>query len=164
MQIKWFRKKSDNQEIAVVSIGDAKTDKQAMPAQVAEDSAQSIAQVRNLNSYLDQAFQDCMDSGGFDNLAGKGKPITVQDGDPLNSMLKNANVLPPWLELQHEIRTRIEKLIKRIELGQSESVTDEEIAAINKQIVRYNISVPTPILQKGRIFKDTIRDQLERWQ
>jgi hypothetical protein len=163
MQIKWYRKKSDNQEITTIVTGDMKADlKSSASAPLAgEDAAQTIVRARNMNSWLDQAVRDCQESGGLDHLAGKGKPIVVQDGDPLNSMLKNANVLPAWLELQHEIRNRILKLIERMDLGQQDFT--DEITAINKQIIRYNQSVPTPVLQKGRLVEGSVREQLERW-
>lgn len=163
MQIKWFRRKSDNQEVSLIVNGETKANHNAisLPPIVGEDAAQSIVRARNVNDWLDQAVRDCQESGGLDHLAGTGKPIVVQGGDPLNSMLKNANILPPWLELQHEIRNRIVKLIQRMDLGQQDIT--EELQAINKQIIRYNQSVPTPVLQKGRIAVESIRDQVDRW-
>ncbi len=55
-------------------------------------------------------IQQAIDDGEFDDLPGKGKPI-VFDDDPLTpahrrlvgNILKNANVLPDWVQLQTEI-------------------------------------------------------------
>lgn len=58
----------------------------------------------------EQQIQEAIDEGKFDNLPGSGKPI-VFDDDPMtpphlrlaNRILKNANVLPEWIELQKQI-------------------------------------------------------------
>ena len=55
-------------------------------------------------------IQEAIEEGKFDDLPGKGKPI-VFDDDPMtpphlrmmNRILKNANVLPEWVQIQKDI-------------------------------------------------------------
>jgi DnaJ homolog subfamily C member 28 len=55
-------------------------------------------------------IQEAMEEGKFDDLPGRGKPI-VFDEDPLtpphlrlaNRILRNANVLPEWMQIQKDI-------------------------------------------------------------
>jgi hypothetical protein len=131
-------------------------------SEVLEDAAQTIASERNLNGWLDQIYTDYEKEGGFENLPGKGKPIDIKFGDPLNGVLSNANILPDWLILQHEVRDAIQALIIRMDF-QAEYEPDVEITEINKKIKKYNTLVPTPILQKGHLSKESIVDQFTRW-
>lgn len=58
----------------------------------------------------ERKIQEAMDEGKFDNLPGNGKPI-VFDEDMMtpphlrmaNRILKNANVLPEWIQIQKDI-------------------------------------------------------------
>ena len=58
----------------------------------------------------ERKIQEAIDEGKFDNLPGKGKPI-VFDDDPMtppdlrmaNRILKNADVLPEWIQIQKEL-------------------------------------------------------------
>jgi hypothetical protein len=71
-------------------------------------------------------IKEAIDEGKFDNLPGKGKPI-VFDDDPVtpphlrlaNRILKNANVLPEWLQLQKDVATE-----------------EEEVAALRARLIR----------------------------
>jgi hypothetical protein len=140
-----------------------KTNKQnVIKSEVLEDAAQTIASERNLNGWLDQIYTDYEKDGGFENLPGKGKPININSTDPLMSVLSNANMLPDWLTLQHEVRDAIQVLIKQMD-ADPEVDPDNEIKEINKKIKKYNTLVPTPILQKGHLSKESIVDQLTRW-
>jgi hypothetical protein len=71
----------------------------------------------------DRKIKDAMDAGEFDNLAGKGEPIRIED-DPFtppemrvaHKLLKNANALPQWLQLEKDIereRAAVEPYIER---------------------------------------------------
>lgn len=65
----------------------------------------------------EQRIRDAMDDGQFQNLPGRGEPLDLQDEqfvpDDMRmafKVLKNANMLPPELELQREVR-RLQELI-----------------------------------------------------
>ena|SRR5579871_800393 len=76
-----------------------------------------------IGKIAEQKIQEAIDEGKFDNLPGKGKPI-VFDDDPMtpphlrmaNKILKNANVLPEWMQVQKDIvaeRQEIDRLRAR---------------------------------------------------
>src|SRR5690606_29694679 len=161
MALKWFRRKDGTTKSVMMSSGVQESTNMKSVAFDSEDSAQSIVKARNMNSWLDDAFREFEQNGGLEHLENKGKPIQIQNGDPLNSILKNANYLPPWLELQHQIQKQILQLIERMDHGLVD--ISEELTIINKQIAKYNQSVPTPILQKGRISEEHIREQIQLW-
>lgn len=83
--------------------------------------------------------------GVFDHLAGKCKPLNVPSGDLMN--------------LQHEIRDQIQRLLENDSAEVSESVIGE----INEKINKYNSMVRSPILQKWKVSR-AIRQQIERWK
>ncbi|MDF2669124.1 MAG: hypothetical protein K0R67_1430 [Paenibacillus sp.] len=161
MQMKWFRKKSDGSQTTVIVNSEANTSGKIAPAYAGEDSAHAILSARNMNNWLDDAVRECEQSGGLEHLNNKGKPIVVRGGDPMNSILKNANVLPAWLEMQQEIRKQMLLLIERMDNGQQDIT--EQLSSINAKITKYNHSVPTPVLQKGRLAEDSVREQIELW-
>ncbi|MBC7527727.1 MAG: DUF1992 domain-containing protein [Chthonomonadaceae bacterium] len=63
-----------------------------------------------IGKIAERKIQEAMDEGVFENLPGNGKPI-VFDEDPLtpahlrmaNRVLKNAGVLPEWMQVQREL-------------------------------------------------------------
>ena len=62
-------------------------------------------------------IQEAIEEGKFDNLPGRGKPI-VFDDDPLtpphlrmvNRILRNANVLPEWMQIFRDIESERKQL------------------------------------------------------
>jgi hypothetical protein len=61
---------------------------------------------------IEKRIQDAQENGDFDDLPGKGKPIDLEDDRNIPEelrltykILKNADCLPPELELRKEIRT-----------------------------------------------------------
>ncbi|CAM2986082.1 DUF1992 domain-containing protein [Paenibacillus sediminis] len=115
----------------------------------------------SIDSIVGEMLNDQMKKGAFDNLPGKGKPIDISSGDVLNSTLKNANVLPNWLALQHEIRDQIAKLLS-IETN-DQNVIETELNNINQKIIKYNNMVPSSILQKRKITKENMKEHYNLW-
>lgn len=72
----------------------------------------------------DRKIKEAMDAGEFDNLEGKGEPIRIED-DPFtppemrvaHKLLKNANALPQWLQLEKDIERERETVAPYIERG-----------------------------------------------
>ena len=69
----------------------------------------------------EERIREAIEHGEFDDLPGKGKPLKLEDDSHLPAdlrlaykVLKNANCLPPELELRREIRTT-EQLLSGIE-------------------------------------------------
>jgi hypothetical protein len=115
----------------------------------------------SVHDWVGEIYNEQLKNGAFDNLPGKGKPIEISSGDITNSILKNANILPDWLTLQHEIRDQLRNLlsfhkddIKKIE---------RELIDINKKIMSYNNKVPSTYLQKRKITRENMEQQLQLW-
>ncbi len=118
-------------------------------------------------NHLDDIFNDYVSKGGMDNLKGAGKPLDVPDGDVLNSVLKTANYLPPWLELQKQIRIGMKDLIEQMDHHPNDALTSQwetQIDELNSQIKKYNISVPNPLLQKGFVSIENVKTKYEQWE
>lgn len=71
-----------------------------------------------ISRIAERKIQEGIEEGKFDNLPGKGKPI-VFDDDPAtpahlrlaNRILKNANVLPDWIQFQKDIVSERQQVI-----------------------------------------------------
>lgn len=86
--------------------------------------------------------------GEFDNLPGKGKPLNLEPDSHIPEelrtaykILKNANVLPPEIELAKEIQS-IESFLS--------SITDDnerykKIEILNRKIMKFNLMKKSPI-------------------
>lgn len=72
----------------------------------------------------EKIIQKAMDEGIFEDLSGKGNPLSFEEesGTPPEwrvafRILKNANLSPRWIELDKEIRIELEEA--RYQLGQA---------------------------------------------
>ena len=109
---------------------------------------------------VNDAIEDFAKRGGFDDLVGMGKPLEVPEGDVLSSVLKNANYLPPWIELRKEIATEMKLLIEKMN-HVSPAELESGIELINEKIKIYNRKVPNPVLQKGFVSEQTLETKHE---
>lgn len=118
---------------------------------------------------VEKKIQDAMEQGLFDNLAGYGRPLQIEE-NPFEGdwrlgfhIMRNAGVAPPWIELSGEIQTRadaLETLLRRAaELAPAAdrrlraSLRDDylrQVAELNEAIDAYNLIVPFVWLQKLR--------------
>lgn len=70
---------------------------------------------RDWESWLDQQIREAQESGKFDNLPGKGKPLNLvpnpyaQDRELAFKVLKDAGYAPDWIELDKAIRGKLER-------------------------------------------------------
>ena len=87
----------------------------------------------NLDKIVEEMIKKAQERGEFDNLPGKGKPLVLEDLSNVPEdlrmayhILKNAQVLPPEVELQKEIST-LQDLLKYVE-------EDGERKALAKEI------------------------------
>lgn len=68
------------------------------------------------DSWVDEAINDARDRGDFDNLAGHGQPIKIEsnplagDNEVGYHVLKNANMLPYWMELSRDLAAALADL------------------------------------------------------
>ncbi|XEC96322.1 DnaJ family domain-containing protein [Paenibacillus tarimensis] len=131
-------------------------------SEVREDAAETIVRERALNHWMDEIYSEFEQKGGLKDLPGFGKPLNVQSGDPLQSVLKNANVQPPWVELQQEIRSSIASLLKHMDSYSNDEI-ERQLDEINRKIKKYNMQVPSYHLQKMKVSRDNISRQYEKW-
>jgi hypothetical protein len=61
-------------------------------------------------SWVDQAISEAQERGDFDNLPGHGQRLTIEenpeagDWEMAYHLLKNAEMSPPWMELNREVQ------------------------------------------------------------
>jgi hypothetical protein len=81
----------------------------------------------------DRKIRDAQEDGAFDNLPGRGKPLKL-DYDPrippeqraAFRLMKEANLLPDWIEMDKETRLRLEQWDQRVEAFAASSRTGPE--------------------------------------
>jgi hypothetical protein len=99
----------------------------------------------------DRKIQEAMDEGAFENLAGAGKPLPLDEDaceDPAlrmaHRLLRTNGFALWWIEEGKDIDTAISRLQARRAEG---SVGAEEFkrvaAAINRRILSYNLQAPS---------------------
>jgi hypothetical protein len=97
--------------------------------------------------------------GSFDQLAGRGRRLDLQDDDAVPPewraayrLLKNAGLAPEWVGEGREIDAARASLHSGLAQGR---VVDDgllaEIAALNRRIEDFNLAVPHARLQKPRL-------------
>lgn len=141
-----------------------------LPAEVREDAAETRATLRRQNHWMDEVVQDFEQKGGIHNNPYKGKTLSLEDSQGedyyLYKFLKNANVLPYWIELQLKIRNGIAELLKRMDGMEpaTQKEADKEIKTINKWIREYNRQCPAPFLQRMTLTRENLREQSKKWE
>ena len=115
---------------------------------------------------VERRIKEAQDQGTFENLPGQGKPLKLDDDsnvpDDLRmayKILKNADCLPPELELKKEIRQMEDML---------ESIPDEKekyrlIKKINYKITKLNMmGHKSPLFEEEQIYYKKLIDKCAR--
>ncbi len=105
---------------------------------------------------VEEKIREAIARGEFDDLPGKGKPITLEDY-PFTppewrlafKILADAGFAPDWIALDKEIRERIENWYKAARFGKG-SWLEKEVEEINRLIDLFNLKVPIKWLQRRR--------------
>ncbi len=91
----------------------------------------------------EERIREAIEHGEFDDLPGKGKPLELEDDSHLPAdlrlaykILKNANCLPPELELRREIRTT-EQLLSEIQDTQEKY---KQMKKLNYLVMKLNLT------------------------
>ena len=72
--------------------------------------------ISSWDNWVDRAIEEAKAEGEFDDLPGHGKPLRVESNpfapelDLAHSILKNADMAPPWIELNRAIEAEIAAL------------------------------------------------------
>ena len=118
----------------------------------------------NVEDQIQKAQQD----GQFDNLRGRGKPLTHLDSNAFEQLVKEQGFRPHFVELDAEIRARIEvarQAVRRTyewvmqaraggsvdrhyaqdEWRKALGIFDRRLAEINQLIQTFNLELPEPL-------------------
>lgn len=110
---------------------------------------------------------EAMERGDFDDLPGKGKPLLLEDDDPMipeelrmaYRMLKNAGMLPPEIELRKEI-LRLQDLLDAVE---DEGKRRAHRRQLEYRLMQLNLMRRKPIFLEGAPeYRDRVAARLSR--
>jgi len=115
---------------------------------------------------VERKIKEAEERGEFDNLPGQGKPLDLDDDSRIPDdlrlaykILKNADCLPPELELKKEIR-QMEDMLENIP---DEKERYRQIKRINHKITKLNMmGNRSPLLEEEQIYFGKIVDKLGR--
>jgi hypothetical protein len=117
-----------------------------------------------MDKIAEERIRKAIEDGEFDNLEGKGKPLNLEDDRHVpadlrlaHKILKNANCLPPELELRKEI-VNTKNLLAGIKDTQEKY---KQIQKLNFLIMKLNTMRRTsPLLEEGQEYFDKIVDKI----
>jgi hypothetical protein len=113
---------------------------------------------------IEKRIKEAQEKGAFDDLPGSGEPLMLEDDGNIPEdlrlaykILKNADCLPPELELKKEIRT-MEDMLENI---QDEKEKYRQIKRINYKITQLNMmGKKSPLLEEKGIYYPKLVDKL----
>lgn len=112
----------------------------------------------------EKKIREAMENGEFDDLPGKGKPLELEEDRHLpvdirlaHKILKNADCLPPELEIRKEILT-IEEMLE----GEKDTKAKyRQIKKLNYLVMKLNMSRHTSLsLEKNQVYYDKVLDRM----
>jgi hypothetical protein len=112
---------------------------------------------------VEKKIKEANEKGEFDNLPGKGKPLVLDDDSGIPEdlrlaykVLKNADCLPPEIELRKEIR-QMEDMLENIP---DEKERYRQIKRINLKITQLNMmGHKSPLLEMNQRYFEKIIDK-----
>jgi len=113
---------------------------------------------------IEQRIKEAQERGEFDDLPGRGEPLKIEDDSHIPEdlrlaykVLKNADCLPPELELKKEIR-QMEDMLEHIP---DEREKYRQIKRINYKIMQLNMMGKKPLfLEQTQLYYQKLVDKL----
>ena len=113
---------------------------------------------------IEKKIKEAQGRGEFDDLPGSGEPLKIEDDSHVPEdlrlsykILKNANCLPPELQLKKEIR-QMEDMLEKI---QDEKEMYRQLKRINYKITKLNIlGKGSPLLEETEIYYKKLVEKL----
>ena len=113
----------------------------------------------------DEKIREAMERGEFDELPGKGKPLKLEDDSHLPGdlriaykILKNADCLPPELELRKEIHNTEELLAGMKDTKEKY----KQMKKLNYLIMKLNMTRRTSLaLEENQVYYERVLDKVE---
>ena len=114
---------------------------------------------------IEKRIKEAQKKGEFDNLPGVGEPLDMEDDSHIPEdlrlaykVLKNADCLPPEVELKKEIR-QMEDMLENIP---DEKEKYRQIKRINHKILQLNMmGKGSPLLEETEIYYSKLVDKLD---
>lgn len=114
----------------------------------------------------EERIREAIEHGEFDDLPGRGKPLKLEDDSHLPAdlrlaykILKNANCLPPELELRREIRTT-EQLLSGIEDTQEKY---KQMKKLNYLVMKLNMTRQGSVaLEENQYYYEKVVERVGR--
>ena len=113
---------------------------------------------------IEKKIKEAKERGEFDNLPGQGKPLNLDDDSRVPEdlrlaykILKNADCLPPEIQLRKEIR-QMEDMLEKIP---DERERYRQIKRINLKIMQLNMmGRKSPLLEENQIYYQKVIDKI----
>jgi len=113
---------------------------------------------------IEQRIKEAQERGEFDDLPGRGEPLKIEDDSHIPEdlrlaykVLRNADCLPPELELKKEIR-QMEDMLEHIP---DEREKYRQIKRINYKIMQLNMMGKKPLLlEETQLYYKKLVDKL----
>lgn len=115
---------------------------------------------------VEEKIQEAIRRGDFDNLPGCGEPLQLVDDSHLPDdlrlaykVLKNADCLPPELQLRKDIR-QTEELLAGIQDTQEKY---RQMKKLNFMIMKLNMMRPvSPLLEENQHYYEKVVDKISK--
>ena len=112
---------------------------------------------------VEKKIGEAQEQGAFDNLPGSGEPLEIEDDSHVpddlrlvHKILKNADCLPPELQLRKEIR-QMEDMLENIP---DEKEKYRQIKKINYKIMQLNMmGKKSPLLEETQVYYRKLVDK-----
>jgi hypothetical protein len=119
-----------------------------------------------LDQLIEHKIREAMQRGEFDNLPGSGQPLQLEDDSHLPDdlriaykILKNADCLPPEVQLRKDIR-KTEELLAGIQDTQEKY---RQIKKLNFMIMKLNtMRRVSPLLEENQHYYARVVDKISR--
>jgi hypothetical protein len=117
-----------------------------------------------LDNIAERKIREAIENGEFDDLPGAGKPLDMEDDSNVPEdlrlaykILKNADCLPPELELRKEIR-QMEDLLSEMP---DEKERYRTVKKINYQILKLNMmGKKSPLFEESEIYYGKVVEKI----
>jgi len=115
---------------------------------------------------VERRIEEAQKRGDFDDLPGHGEPLRIEDDSSVPEdlrlvykILKNAECLPPELQLKKEIR-QMEDMLEKIP---DEKEKYRQIKRINYRVMQLNLmGKNSPLLEENAVYYGKLVDKLEK--
>ena len=113
---------------------------------------------------VEKRIKKAKEEGVFDDLPGQGEPLSIEDDSHISEdlrmvhkILKNADCLPPELQLRKEIR-QMEDMLENIP---DEKKKYRQIKKINYKIMQLNMmGKGSPLLEETQVYYRKLVDKM----